>query len=255
MCPPLLSPTDPLKKKPPPACRLSLPMEEHDDEVCEVCLIGDSEADNQIVFCDGKNCHVTVHQYCYGVEEVPSGNWYCATCAAGLNPTTTKCELCPVVGGAMKVAVGPGTGHGHGSGGKSRRGPRDTKWVHVTCAMWIPETHFGDAEAVDLVSVGGAPWVSCVLGALSDTKDTILHGVGLSSWCLCPVVCRPVHGKLVPTPPSTHPPVSGSLVFVRSSLLFEAFLSFCFWVFIVFAEIIRTCVHCPCAPDAGPGQD
>lgn len=57
-------------------------------------------------------------QACYGILKVPEGSWLCRTCALGVQP---KCLLCPKKGGAMKP---------------TRSG---TKWVHVSCALWIPE--------------------------------------------------------------------------------------------------------------------
>lgn len=59
-----------------------------------------------------------VSQACYGILKVPRGNWLCRTCALGVQP---KCLLCPKRGGALKP---------------TRSG---TKWVHVSCALWIPE--------------------------------------------------------------------------------------------------------------------
>lgn len=57
-------------------------------------------------------------QACYGIQKVPKGSWLCRICALGILP---KCQLCPKKGGAMKP---------------TRSG---TKWVHVSCALWIPE--------------------------------------------------------------------------------------------------------------------
>lgn len=65
-----------------------------------------------------------VEQACYGILKVPEGSWLCRTCALGLQP---KCLLCPKKGGAMKP---------------TRSG---TKWVHVSCALWIPEVSAGPA--------------------------------------------------------------------------------------------------------------
>lgn len=61
-------------------------------------------------------------QACYGILKVPEGSWLCRTCALGVQP---KCLLCPKKGGAMKP---------------TRSG---TKWVHVSCALWIPEVSAG----------------------------------------------------------------------------------------------------------------
>ncbi|KAK4227831.1 origin recognition complex subunit 4 C-terminus-domain-containing protein [Podospora fimiseda] len=52
--------------------------EEEDDEVCIICSKPDSEKGNEIVFCD--NCDVAVHQECYGIPEVPEGDWTCRNC-------------------------------------------------------------------------------------------------------------------------------------------------------------------------------
>lgn len=75
-----------------------------------------------IVFCDFlkwiiNHCFALM-QACYGILKVPQGNWLCRTCALGVQP---KCLLCPKRGGALKP---------------TRSG---TKWVHVSCALWIPE--------------------------------------------------------------------------------------------------------------------
>lgn len=53
--------------------------EEEDDEVCAICSKPDSKAPNEIVFCD--NCDMAVHQLCYGLAEVPEGDWICRSCS------------------------------------------------------------------------------------------------------------------------------------------------------------------------------
>lgn len=97
---------------------------------CSVCHGAVEWDDDQLVQCDG--CRLLVHQRCYGIAERPDGRpWQCATCALGL-PQAPPCVLCPVAGGAMK---------------------RTTcgRWCHVACAQWIPETSFGDPDAVEPV--------------------------------------------------------------------------------------------------------
>uniref|UniRef100_A0A8C5M7F2 Protein Jade-1 n=1 Tax=Leptobrachium leishanense TaxID=445787 RepID=A0A8C5M7F2_9ANUR len=93
-----------------------LGIEYDEDVVCDVCQSPDGEDGNEMVFCD--KCNICVHQACYGILKVPEGSWLCRTCALGVEP---KCLLCPKKGGAMKP---------------TRSG---TKWVHVSCALWIPE--------------------------------------------------------------------------------------------------------------------
>ncbi|KAL1839057.1 hypothetical protein VTJ49DRAFT_1921 [Mycothermus thermophilus] len=52
--------------------------EDEDDEVCAICSKPDSEPPNEIVFCD--TCDMAVHQECYGIAELPEGDWFCRNC-------------------------------------------------------------------------------------------------------------------------------------------------------------------------------
>lgn len=49
-----------------------------EDIVCGICSKPNSRAPNEIVLCD--NCDFAVHQLCYGLEEVPKGDWLCKSC-------------------------------------------------------------------------------------------------------------------------------------------------------------------------------
>lgn len=106
-----------------------LGIEYDEDVVCDVCQSPDGEEDNEMVFCD--KCNICVHQACYGILKVPEGSWLCRTCALGVKP---KCLLCPKKGGAMKP---------------TRSG---TKWVHVSCALWIPEVSIGSPEKMEPIT-------------------------------------------------------------------------------------------------------
>lgn len=53
--------------------------EEEEDEVCVMCSKPDSEPPNEIIFCD--NCDMAVHQECYGVPDIPLGDWLCRKCS------------------------------------------------------------------------------------------------------------------------------------------------------------------------------
>lgn len=75
-------------------------------------------------------------QACYGILKVPQGNWLCRTCALGVQP---KCLLCPKRGGALKP---------------TRSG---TKWVHVSCALWIPEVRSYERQILPLGVCSPAP--------------------------------------------------------------------------------------------------
>ncbi|XP_060492106.1 E3 ubiquitin-protein ligase Jade-2 isoform X2 [Panthera onca] len=106
-----------------------LGIEYDEDVVCDVCRSPEGEDGNEMVFCD--KCNVCVHQACYGILKVPTGSWLCRTCALGVQP---KCLLCPKRGGALKP---------------TRSG---TKWVHVSCALWIPEVSIGCPEKMEPIT-------------------------------------------------------------------------------------------------------
>ncbi|XP_068134017.1 E3 ubiquitin-protein ligase Jade-2 [Hyperolius riggenbachi] len=106
-----------------------LGIEYDEDVVCDVCRSPEGEDGNEMVFCD--KCNVCVHQACYGILKVPTGNWLCRLCALGAQ---AKCLLCPKRGGALKP---------------TRSG---TKWVHVSCALWIPEVSIGCPEKMEPIT-------------------------------------------------------------------------------------------------------
>ncbi|KAL2098461.1 hypothetical protein ACEWY4_004941 [Coilia grayii] len=106
-----------------------LGIEYDEDVVCDVCQSPDGEDGNEMVFCD--KCNICVHQACYGILKVPEGSWLCRICALGIAP---RCQLCPKRGGAMKP---------------TRSG---TKWVHVSCALWIPEVSIGNPEKMEPIT-------------------------------------------------------------------------------------------------------
>lgn len=47
---------------------------------CCVCADDTGSANNLLVYCDG--CDVAVHQGCYGIINVPDGDWFCRRCEA-----------------------------------------------------------------------------------------------------------------------------------------------------------------------------
>ena len=103
---------------------------QYDDSVyCEVCKDIYSEPDNEMIFCD--NCNICVHQSCYGVPKIPKGEWYCAPCKADCS--TPVCLLCMQGEGAFKLA-------------------QQGEWVHIFCALWIPEVGFGNIEKMEPIT-------------------------------------------------------------------------------------------------------
>uniref|UniRef100_A0A914CNC1 Uncharacterized protein n=1 Tax=Acrobeloides nanus TaxID=290746 RepID=A0A914CNC1_9BILA len=102
-----------------------------DDTACDVCRSPECEQDDPIVFCDG--CNVGVHQSCYGILQLPEGEWLCKACTLcyGQSPS---CIFCPNRLGALKCT-------------KSGK-----EWGHVACALWLPEVRFGDVDLREPIS-------------------------------------------------------------------------------------------------------
>lgn len=94
-------------------------IEHRSDTTCDVCGLLDGEPGNEMVFCDG--CDTCVHQICYGVKEIPEGDWFCQSCEMDSRMVMPSCDLCPLQGGAL------------------RRTNKKNTFVHVGCALWIPE--------------------------------------------------------------------------------------------------------------------
>lgn len=108
------------------------------DAVCHVCNDGDVSPTNQIIFCD--SCNVAVHQNCYGITNVPEGDYFCNACRY-FNRTASRssdeekksppivCELCPCREGAFYRC------HQIQSR-ETNNSAAEAKWCHVVCAKW-----------------------------------------------------------------------------------------------------------------------
>jgi hypothetical protein len=127
-------------------------LEQDMDAVCNICDDGEVTPDNQILFCEA--CNVAVHQVCYGIAEIPAGDYYCIACryfkrdqtsqdlarktrrdpsharASRPLPLPICCELCPVKQGAYFRCDNKNTSAGEGN----KNAP--SKWVHTACAKW-----------------------------------------------------------------------------------------------------------------------
>ena len=121
-------------------------LEQDMDAVCDICNDGEVTVDNQIIFCE--SCNVAVHQKCYGIAKVPSGDYFCHACRffkrdeqisrsrmfsdgkskMALSPLPISCELCPRRQGAfLRCQV---------KCLNKKEAETKSKWVHVACAKW-----------------------------------------------------------------------------------------------------------------------
>jgi hypothetical protein len=153
---------------------------DEDDSICMVCFDGASPEDNQIVFCDG--CQVAVHQACYGLRDVPEGDFFCERCAAlhedpALNThLNVVCALCPELHGWVSSQGFDRMGREGDERlvvSASTRGFKrtsDGRWVHLACALLCPGARFGSMATMGHLDLSAA---SVVPGELSTLAPTL----------------------------------------------------------------------------------
>lgn len=70
------------------------PKAKEPDIICGLCAKAHSRPPNEIILCD--NCDYAVHQQCYGVDEIPEGDWLCKGCAQDdALQTAPEAEIAP----------------------------------------------------------------------------------------------------------------------------------------------------------------
>ncbi|KKZ60186.1 hypothetical protein EMCG_05108 [[Emmonsia] crescens] len=150
---------------------------------CAVCNKMDPMGDQHL---SCRDCRLTVHRACYGVS--PSWNsskWFCDMCSNDRNPvisTSYECVLCPVTYTEHELMEPPKVSHKKKTDREREKerlekemvaeasklykirqkeagkptGPREplkrtagNNWVHVTCAVWVPEIKFGNAKELE----------------------------------------------------------------------------------------------------------
>ncbi|XP_053206156.1 protein AF-17-like isoform X2 [Panonychus citri] len=105
---------------------------------CCVCSDERGWTENPLVYCDGNQCSVAVHQACYGIVQVPTGPWFCRKCESQERQARVRCELCPSKDGALKRTD---------TGG----------WAHVVCSLYIPEVRFGNVSTMEPIILALVP--------------------------------------------------------------------------------------------------
>ncbi|KAI5931278.1 Lysine-specific demethylase 4B [Manis javanica] len=99
---------------------------------------------SQLIAC--AKCCLQVHASCYGVRpELVNEGWTCSRCAA--HAWTAECCLCNLRGGALQMTT-------------------DRRWIHVICAIAVPEVRFlnvMERHPVDISAIPEQRWkLKCV---------------------------------------------------------------------------------------------
>ncbi|KAJ5763514.1 hypothetical protein N7533_002195 [Penicillium manginii] len=150
---------------------------------CAVCNSVEPTGDDHI---SCRDCRLTVHRNCYGVQNSRPGNkWLCDMCSNDRSPsisTTYECVLCPVTyteHDLMETTKNNSRKKSDRDKEKERLekemvheaiklyrqrqeavgkpvGPREplkrtagNNWAHVMCSLWTPEIKFGDAKELE----------------------------------------------------------------------------------------------------------
>jgi hypothetical protein len=101
---------------------------EFNESDCCICMHCDYEDGNTIVFCD--LCNVGMHPECYGLREIPEGDYFCNLCAS--KTQGVSCYLCGRIKGAFKLVE------------------KDI-WAHSFCILLSEILMFKDYELMDSV--------------------------------------------------------------------------------------------------------
>ncbi|KAL2863884.1 DNA-binding E3 ubiquitin-protein ligase SNT2 [Aspergillus lucknowensis] len=150
---------------------------------CAICAKIEPMGD-QYVSC--RDCRLTVHRNCYGISPLRNClKWLCDTCSNDRSPsisTTYECVLCPVTWTEHELMEAPKPTHKRKTERDREKeklerglvadaiklyrerqeavgkpiGPREplkrtagNNWIHVNCALWMPEIKFGNAEELE----------------------------------------------------------------------------------------------------------
>ena len=161
---------------------------------CAVCY--EMEPSGEERFCC-KHCRLTVHRNCYGIGECRmNSKWTCDMCSNDSVPinqisTSYECVVCPVRLTEQELMEPPKVSHKKKNEREREKerleremvvehttryrrmheekgwpvDPREplkrttgNNWIHVNCAVWIPEIRFGNAKLLDTAeNIGTIP--------------------------------------------------------------------------------------------------
>ena len=133
--------------------------------ICCICNNGEWEQNQFLLKCE--QCHVTVHQNCYGASSKELYNWVCDACKEMSKEEVynLECLLCPVLGGAFKKIELPIEStffkkimeYKHNKIQLPKKNyniiiPKSDyykipfAWVHLSCALWNPNINLKNYE-------------------------------------------------------------------------------------------------------------
>jgi len=107
-----------------------------------------------------ESCLLLVHASCYGVSDAPSdGQWKCQRCSQEdkMDVEKSYCCLCRLGGGALKKST-------------------DNRWVHIGCAVAMPEVFFLDVHLREGIDMGQIPQARRKLKCFYCRENSVASG-------------------------------------------------------------------------------
>ncbi|KAI8083168.1 uncharacterized protein BX664DRAFT_267716, partial [Halteromyces radiatus] len=108
--------------------------------VCQVCHSMDQP--KRLISCS--DCHLVVHDDCFGVEKKSTNYWQCDVCKNKKKPSVSylyQCVLCGKGSKGNQEIMKPTSGY---------------NWAHITCALFIPQVKFINATTMSPIEYAGS---------------------------------------------------------------------------------------------------